>query len=57
MHFQTSDQEKPEPGFGGYTCNWASQAIPGGVITRNPFFIDSEKYPAHYYPEFAYKQL
>lgn len=22
MHFQTSDQEKLELGFGGYTCNW-----------------------------------
>lgn len=24
MHFQTSDQEKLELGFGGYTCNWGT---------------------------------
>jgi hypothetical protein len=22
MHFQASDQEKLEVGFGGYTCKW-----------------------------------
>jgi len=34
MHFQTSDQEKLELGFGGYTCNWGLH-IAGLYETEN----------------------